>query len=870
MKNFFTKENFSVLADKELIVAIIAIIFIPMIYAGMFLWAFWDPYDQLEDLPVAIVNEDKAYEFEGEELNLGNEFVDNLKDEPEFNFHFVDKSVGYQGLKDEDYYLLIEIPEDFSKNAATVMDDSPQQLNLIYKPNEGSNFLAAQIGDTALLNIEQALEEKITETYAEAIFDKIEEVAEGLNDASDATNELNDGAHELKDGSETLEDNLITFSGKTVEFHDGVNQAYSGSNDLADGADTLAAGIYELYDNSNKLFDASKDLQQGTNQLASGISEADAGLNEMQNKVPDLIDGTNQVKDGLNQLNEKLPEEMSKEIGNQLNATTEVAFGAIDQKINDVQVDIENELANFGISNINDISNIISQKVIAEVDQLPQIVAKEITGSIKTMIDDIQQADALNSYVMSVLDEDENVSDETKEAINQAFKQQRVEIDYTDIETDIKNSISYIMKQTDYENKIITAVETNINPIEKEISKKQQAVNRKIDEDLKTYKNVADTKIDDATKRLNKEIKLALDGPIGQLQQGLTAINDGQSALLNGVNQLADGTNQLKAGSNELLKGQNSYVANMQKFTNSFAKANDGTQELVDGTNDLTDGLFTLKDGSLQLNDASTQLADGSSELTDGLYTLSDGTNEFNIEMHDAAEEANDIESTSDNNNMIANPVNVKNESINDVPNYGTGFTPYFFSLGLYVGALILTIVYPLTEPSVVPSNGFTWFLRKLLGILTIGAAQAIFAGLILILGLGLEVQSIPRFFIFAIITSIVFMTIIQFLVTCFKDPGRFVAMLILILQLTSSAGTYPLELIPRMLQPLNNFLPMTYSIKGFKAVISSGDYSVMWSNVGMLSIFAIISMLLTLSYFIVMHKRKFGNRTKKEIAKSK
>src|SRR5699024_5019892 len=288
MKNFFTKENFSVLADKQLIIAIIAIIFVPMLYAGMFLWAFWDPYDQLEDLPVAIVNEDKAYEFEGEELNLGNEFVDNLKDEPDFNFHFVDKTVGYQGLQDEDYYLLIEIPEDFSKNAATVMDDTPQQLNLIYKPNEGSNFLASQIGDTALLNIEQALEEKITETYAEAIFDKIEEVAEGLNDASDATNELNDGAHDLKDGSETLEDNLITFSGKTVEFHDGVDQAYNGSGDLADGDDTLAAGIYELYDNSNKLFDAFIDL-----------NDASDATNELNDGAHDLKDGSETLEDNL-------------------------------------------------------------------------------------------------------------------------------------------------------------------------------------------------------------------------------------------------------------------------------------------------------------------------------------------------------------------------------------------------------------------------------------------------------------------------------------------------------------------------------------------------------------------------------------------
>src|SRR5699024_9130022 len=122
----------------------------------------------------------------------------------------------------------IEIPEDFSKNAATVLDDTPQQLDLIYKPNESFNFLAAQMGETAMLQIEQALEEEITSTYAETIFDK---VADGLADASEATDELNDGANELKDGSKTLEDNLITFSGKTVELEDGVNTAYDGSAD---------------------------------------------------------------------------------------------------------------------------------------------------------------------------------------------------------------------------------------------------------------------------------------------------------------------------------------------------------------------------------------------------------------------------------------------------------------------------------------------------------------------------------------------------------------------------------------------------------------------------------------------------------------
>src|SRR5699024_11436841 len=90
---------------------------VPILYAGMFLWAFWDPYDHLEDVPVAIVNEDSGYVYEGERLEIGNELVDKLKEEADFDFHFVDKQAGLHGLQKQDYYIVIEIPEDFSEKS---------------------------------------------------------------------------------------------------------------------------------------------------------------------------------------------------------------------------------------------------------------------------------------------------------------------------------------------------------------------------------------------------------------------------------------------------------------------------------------------------------------------------------------------------------------------------------------------------------------------------------------------------------------------------------------------------------------------------------------------------------------------------------
>src|SRR5699024_3625276 len=259
------------------------------------------------------------------------------------------------------------------------------------------------------------------------------------------------------------------------------------------------------------------------------------------------------------------------------------------------------------------------------------------------------------------------------------------------------------------------------------------------------------------------------------------------------------------------------------------------------------------------------QLADGSVELDDGLLTLTEGTEEFNREMADAADKAHDAQATEETYNMIANPVEVGSEKIHEVPNYGTGFAPYFLSLGLFVGALLLSIVYPLREPEGVPSSGFNWFLGKFLILFVIGIIQALIASGILLIGLGIEVQSVPLFILFAILTSLVFITLIQFLVTCLDDPGRFIAIIVLIMQLTTSAGTFPLELIPKVLQPFNLMLPMTYTVEGFKAVISSEQFNVMWQNAAILLMFTIVFMLLTFLYFAIMFKRKFAAITDKE-----
>ncbi|MBU8877375.1 YhgE/Pip domain-containing protein [Bacillus sp. FJAT-29790] len=712
--NLFLKELLAVFRNKKLLIPIIAVLFIPILYSGMFLWAFWDPYDRLPDLPVAIVNEDNGAVFDGKELKLGDDLVSKLKESKDFNFKFVNKEEGYKDLKNQKYYMLIEIPDHFSKNATTLLEKNPEKLELVYVPNEGYNFLSAQIGGTAVDKIKASISEKITETYAETMFDKIGELADGIGQASTGASKISEGAAELKDGSSTLHKKLSILAEKSIEFNEGIGKANSGSKEMASGSKTLAGGLGELQEGFKKLEAASKQLKTGHEQMATGISQAKGGIQTVNDKIPVMISGTEQLQVGVNTLSASLQQWQSE--------AQKVSGGVV----------------------------VLQQKLQVVIGQLPE-----------------------NS-------------------------QERIELEGV----------------------------------------------------LNQLKSGTDQLAESAGQ-------LAAGGT--ELANKIGVINEGQKQLQQGVYQLAQGSQRLENGAKELALGQREFQTGMETFGDKFAEAKSGADKLANGATVLAGGLGQLEEGANAIKDGTGKLEDGADKIAKGNATLYEGSEELANKLAEGSEKAFSVHSDEKTYNMMADPVQINNEKINEVPNYGTGFTPYFLSLGLFVGALLLSIVFPLREPVAVPRNGFSWFASKFGILIGIGIMQALLAVFILLAGLGLKVQSVPLFILFAIITSLTFIALIQFFVTLLGDPGRFIAIIILILQLTTSAGTFPLELVPNYLQPFSSFLPMTYSVSGFKAVISSGDFSFMWHNAGILLIFTSIFIAGTFSYFTAMHKRRFA-----------
>ncbi|MDF9529004.1 YhgE/Pip domain-containing protein [Bacillus cereus] len=968
------KEFTEIIKSKKILIPIIAVLFVPILYAGMFLWAFWDPYKQLDDLPVAVVNLDKGAVFDGKPIEVGKGLVDNLKDNKSFKWEFVSEKEAKKGMEGRKYYMLVRIPDDFSSNATTLLKDNPKPLNLEYIPNESLNFLSSQIGGTAIEKIKTEVSSTLTKTYAEKMFDSIKDVSKGLADGAEGANELHDGSSELHDGSSKVTDGLHTLQGKSGEMKDGVGKLFDGSGKVTAGLNTLNskngemqigigklvdgsgkvtdglhvlnsnagigklvdgsgkvtdglhvlnsnAGIGKLVDGSGKVTDGLHALNSNTGigKLVDGSGKVTDGLNTLNSKTGELRDGSEKVTGGLNKLVSKSDElktgttDLSNGMGKLVEGQSQLEKGSreIQKGLQDLNSNVQKSAAGLEEmqSKVPSILSTVNEKIDgagANVNQLNELTqstagdakkAAQEVANLQKQIESLpkEYQEQLQPFITSAVKSTATVQQKAAgvaggtNKLNEEVKQVKVEIHQTTNglqnklpnPAGIKTLAGGIEKLTNAQNEFVSKFHGFGEGLD----------NAKIGADK--LKDGSVQLIDGVTQLQSGSGKVTaglgqLSAGVNQLADGSGQVTDGLGTLSVGVFKLADGSGQvtgglgtlsvgvtkLADGSGQVTGGLGTLSVGVSKLADGSGQVTDGlgtlsvganqmaggVNQLADGSGQVTTGLGTLSTGSTQLIDGVNKLADGSGKVTDGLVKVNDGSGELAEKLGEGAEKTGEVKGTDKTYDMFASPVKVKTEKMAEVPNYGTGFTPYFLSLGLFVGALLLSIVYPLRDTVGVPKSGFSWFISKFGVLLSVGIIQAIVADVILLFGLGVEVQSIPYFILFSIVTSLAFIALIQCLVTAFGDAGRFIAIITLIIQLTTSAGTFPLELIPKFLQPFNAWLPMTYSVSGLKAVVSSGDFNFMWQNIGMLMIFIVVLSLGTIASLTWVHKRQFRN----------
>lgn len=885
--------------NKILIIVLVFIIAIPAIYTTLFLGSMWDPYGKLDNLPVAVVNLDEPVEYEGETLNVGKNLVDKLKDDGSLCFNFTDADQAERGLENGTYYMVITVPKNFSENATTLMDAVPKKMELDYKTNPGTNYIAMKMSETALEKIKTSVAQEVTKTYAETIFDKISEAGDGMKDAADGAGEIHDGTEKLSDGNKTISDNLKTLSEGTLTFKDGtselkvglssyldgVNQLSDGSTTLANGADTLLTGALKLNEGANSLSDGTKTLTSGTATLESGAKTLESGLKTYTDGVKQANDGaaalnanssaltagaqqitagneqlssgSAQLLAGLNQMSSTVKNGLpSEDTITQLSDgldTYSAAIGQMNDELQNTSLPTEKDLANLNAVK-TDLTNILTNILTNADDNVKSlyVLADQLqaSGDLQTAAKVREIADSLSANVTTA------TNDAT--AIGAVFDQVTTSLSKA---TELKNGVAQLNENKEL---VLGGAKTALNGMYSGLGNVSYALDTQIIPGMSTLDGGI-SQVSDGAKSLSSGLTTYTSG-VAQVGNGLTQLNDNSAQLNSGASQLSSGASQLSSGAKSLDSGADE----LKSGTNQLA---DGTKTLDDGTKTLTSGFATLTannskltsganqlaDGAVTLNDGAGQLYDGSITLGNGLSDLKDGANTLKTGLEDGQKTIDENKGDDAVYEMISSPVKSNETKISNVENNGHAMAAYMMCVGLWVLCIAFCIMYPLTEHHGEIKSGFSWWLSKagIAYLVALVAAYAMIGSLQLFLHF--EPTELLNTFLVAGITAIAFMSILYFFNVWLGKVGSFLMLIFMVVQLAGSAGTYPIEISGDFVATIHKWLPFSYAVDAFRGTIS-GNGNILEVTIVLLSI-AIIFTLLTIMMFNIRAKMIKNNK---------
>lgn len=881
--------------NKILIIVLVFIIAIPAIYTTLFLGSMWDPYGKLDELPVAVVNLDEPVEYEGETLNVGQKLVDKLKEDGSLCFNFTDADQAERGLKNGTYYMVITVPKNFSENATTLMDTVPKKMELDYKTNPGTNYIAMKMSETALEKIKTSVAQEVTKTYAETIFDKISEAGDGMKDAADGAGEIYDGTEKLSDGNKTISDNLKTLSEGTLTFKDGtselkvglssyldgVNQLSDGSTTLANGATSLLTGALKLNDGANSLSDGTKTLTSGTATLESGAKTLESGLKTYTDGVKQANDGAAALNSnsaaltsGAQQLtagNEQLSSGSAQILGglNQMSSTVKsglpsedkitelsggldtysAAIGKMNDELQNTSLPSEEELAALNAVK-TDLTNSLTNAGDNAKSLYVLAAQLQASGDLQTAAQVKEIADSLAANVTTA------ANDAT--AIGAVFEQVTPSLSKV---TELKSGVAQLNENKEL---VLGGAKTAVSGMYSGLANVSYALDTQIIPGMSTLDGGI-SQVSDGAKSLSSGLTTYTSG-VAQVGSGLTQLNDNSAQLNSGANQLSSGASQLSSGAKSLDSGADELKSGTKTLADGTKTLDDGTKTLTSGfatltanNSKLTSGANQLADGAVTLNDGAGQLYDGSITLGNGLSDLKDGANTLKTGLEDGQKAIDENKGDDAVYEMISSPVKSNETKISNVENNGHAMAAYMMCVGLWVLCIAFCIMYPLTEHHGTIKSGFSWWLSKagVAYLVALVSAYAMIGSLQLFLHF--EPTELLNTFLVAGITAIAFMSILYFFNVWLGKVGSFLMLIFMVVQLAGSAGTYPIEISGDFVATIHKWLPFSYAVDAFRGTIS-GNGNILEVTIVLLSI-AIIFTLLTIMMFNIRAKMIKNNK---------
>lgn len=843
------KEWKAIFKKPTFIIVMIGISLIPALYNIIFLSSMWDPYGQLSDLPVAVVNNDKEASYNGNSMSIGKDMVSNLKENKTLDFHFVSEEEGNKGLENGDYYMVVTLPSDLSEKAASILTDHPEQMQIDYQTSSGHSFIASKMSDSAMTQLKQSVSTNVTETYTKAFFNKMVDLKDGMSQAASGSEKLTDGANQLVAGSQTLTTNLhsladssLTFSNGTEQFTKGlssyvsgveqlhlglgnfnsglvtytgaVSQLDSGLGQLSSKSPELVGGINQLYTGVESYTGGVSQLNAGLNQFSSGVSaytngvgSLATGANQLSNQSATLRMGVEQLSEGIQQLSSKL--DASSEQKDQINQLSS-GLNQLNQAIQNIDVGDTKQLDSV-LSSIVSLSNqmlasaqsdkattLANIQSTAAYQSLTSEQQAEISASVsQNSTDSIQSAQSIVALVQGLQGSLENLQNQSSNL------------------STLKNQANQVLPIASTS---LTGLSSGLTEIQGAVASKLVPASQSITSGVNAYTAGVD-KVSQGASQLSEK-NSTLTGSLDQLVSGSTTLTQKSSNLTAGVGQLVEKTPELVSGIEKLSTGSNQLNQKSQELIAGVDKLQSGSSQLADKSSQLISGASQLENGANKLADGSGKLAEGGTKLTSGLEGLQIGVASLGQGLSNARDQLKSASTESKNAEILSNPLNLSKTDNDQVPVNGIAMAPYMISVALFVAAISTNMIFAKLPSGRHPESRWAWLKSRaeINGIIAVLAGILVYGGVHLI---GLTANHEMRTFILIILTSLVFMSMVIALTTWNSRIGAFFSLILLLLQLASSAGTYPLALTNDFFRAINPWLPMSYSVSGLRQTIS-------------------------------------------------
>lgn len=827
-------------------IALTAVVLIPTIYTTLFLGSMWDPYGNVDQLPVAVVNQDIPVEYAGSTLAVGKELTEKLEENRQLDFHFVDAAQAAEGLDDGTYYMTITIPSDFSENAATLLEDDPQKMQLRYSTNPGVNYIASKMSESALTKIEKEISASVTKEYTETIFHQLGDIGSGMTEAADGANAIQDGAVQLIEGNDKITENLTLLSNSTLTFQEGAKsledglQTYTaGVSTVNDGASALSDGMNQLAAGADTLSSGASDLKNGTKTLSVGVTEYTGGVTQayegakqldgnsvsLENGAASLNAGAYQLSQGSDAMAAGL-ETLSATLDGSLSQDSMTQIAQVNAGLTQLQQGIQT------------LDQTLSTVELPDTDGLVQTLTKSLTVIGTSAQDAGLQLQTMQTSMNAMMQTAafQSLEPAAQQELLGCFSQPMTSLagDVSAIGTEV-SALSDTLQNTDLGDSAdaMTQLKTSVSTLAAGANQALPGAQKAIDSlssGLQSVQQAVDQQLVPGAQEISSGLNTLYAGS-NTLYAGVSSYTGGVSDLKSGLETLHTNSAALSGGAKALEDGADTLTNNLPTLTGAVSQLQSGamqlklgTEELVSNNGVLCDGASQLSDGAGQIQDGASQLADGSTELGDGLETLSGGAVTLQSALSDGAQEVNDVNATDLTYDMFSSPVESQEIFASKVANNGNAMAAYMMAVGLWVAGLAFCVMLSPHDQKIKGRNaGHAWAMQ--LGKLwALAIIQALLMILFLSLFNGFAPENLAKTMIVACISSIAFLTMEYCVNYLMGIVGSFVLLVFMVLQLSGCAGTYPKELSVQFYQWINPFMPFTYTVHGFRSGIASGQ----------------------------------------------